>query len=326
MKTKIITIISLILLTLAVTGCNHEENVIFYDIAREVKLVNAEINGNVFSIVPLNGKLYVQNGNIYEKKETDSPHGWGFVAKPEGSGNIVRLASDENYLYALDTTAGGVKKDVYACKPGSTTWTFVTNADELFDNQVTDSSLNTTGRTAYIRKGSQIFQLAGTDTTLTLIDAQDTFGKETGEIKAAVFNGTDTVFSSTSAICVCGSNLYSADYLSKTVQYSTDGGASWSEGCTVSDNILCICSYETAGTAKILAGTMNGYEICSIGNDGKPADGVNSSTNAETAFGRNREIISIHSFGPTVYAGVAATSGSEYCKLWGWFGKDWNYE
>lgn len=325
MKTKIITIISLILLTLAVTGCNHEENVIFYDIAHEVKLVNAEINGDVFSIVPLDGKLYVQNGYIYEKANTASPHGWSFVAKPENSGNIVRLASDGNTLYALDTAGSGVKKDVYARTAGSTTWTKIaTDVDELFDNQVTDSNLNTTGRTAYITKGSQVFELAGTNTEPTSVTVQDTFGKETSKIKAAVFNGTGTIFSSNSAICACGSNLYSADSMAKAVKYSTDGGASWTEGCTVSDNILSICTY---GTSKILAGTENGYEICAIDSTtGKPADGVNSDTNAETAFGRNRQIISIYSFGQTVYAGVTATSGSQYSKLWGWFGTNWNYE
>lgn len=325
MKTKIITIISLILLALAVTGCNHEENVIFYDIAREVKLVNAEINGKVFTIVPLDGKLYVQNGYIYEKADTSSPHGWRFVAKPVNSGNIVRLASDGNTLYALDTTESGVKKDVYACAAGSTIWTKIaTDVDELFDNQVTDSNLNTTGRKAYITKGSQVFELSGTSTTPTPVTAQDTFGKETAKIKAAVFNGTDTVFSSNSAICVCGANLYSADNLTKTIKYSTDGGASWSNGCTVTDNILSICAY---GTTTILAGTENGYEICAINSTtGKPANGVNSTTNAETAFGRNRQVISINAFGQTVYAGITATSSSAYSKLWGWFGTDWNYE
>lgn len=323
MKTKIISLLILILLCFSAVSCHQE--VIFYDIAREVKLVNPEINGNCYSLVPLAGKLYVQNGDIYSKANASTAHGWTRITKPADAGNVIRLASDADTLYAMTEDLSGVRK-LWAKSATGTTWTLITEGvKELFDNQVVDADLVTTGRIAYFTDGNGVKQLSGTSAPAS-VSAADTFGR-TGEadyIKAAVLAGTNTVFSSNAAICVSGTTLYSVDTGKKVIRYSTDCGATWIDGGSISDAALSICAY---GTDKLLVGTKNGYEISTINSTTKkPGNCTDSETNAESAFGRNRQVIMIKAFGTSVYAGVIAESSSNYSKLWGWFGTDWNYE
>lgn len=328
MKAKIVALLLLVLLAFTAISCSQE--VIFYDIAHEVKLVNPEINGNITSLVPLGGKLYVQNGDIYEKAVPSVAHGWKRIAKPAGSGNIVRIASDDAYLYAMDVVIGSDDNpafSVWARSSTGTTWTKIAdNVKTLFDNQVSATDLTTAGRVAYITDGDGVKQLSGTAAP-SLISAPDVF-QRTGNndyIKAAAYTGTATVFSSNAAICVSGSNLYSIDYDAKTVKYSTDGGASWAEGGKVDDYAKCICAY---GTDKLLVGTANGYQICTIDGSGVPSKGANApeETNAESLIGNKRQVIMIKSFGNSIYAGIVSDTRSDYSKLWGWFGASWNYE
>ncbi len=105
------------MLALVATAC-HE--VIFYEIRQEVKLADAQVSGDINSIVRFgrDGKeyLFVQNGNIYYKElKTDPETGkieptmsgpyegqWKKAGKDGiGNGIVFRLAADETYLYAL---------------------------------------------------------------------------------------------------------------------------------------------------------------------------------------------------------------------------------
>lgn len=322
MKTKIISLLLLVLLALAFTSCSQD--VIFYDIAREEKLNNPEINGNVYSLVPLNGKLYVQNGSIYEKATPQTAHGWTKTAKPSDSSNIIRLATDDACLYAMDENA-----TVWAKAVTDTDWTKIAeNVKALFDNQVMDdSSFTTTGRSAYITDNdSSVKKLSGTAAPAA-VTATDTFAATAASgdyIKAAVYDGSNTIFSSNAIICAQGTALYSLNTGSKVIRFSTDGGANWTNSGSVDDTAMSICPY---GTDKILVGTANGYQISTIDSTSKAASaGVNSTTNAESLISSNRQIIMIKAFGTTVYAGVISDISSQYNKLWGWFGSSWNYE
>lgn len=328
MKTRILTLSLLILLTLTAISCNQE--VIFYDIAREVKLDNAEINGNVYSIVPLAGKLYVQNGDIYEKEKPKDAHGWKRIEKPAEAGNIIRLASDGTYLYALDNG-----KTVWARSAGVTAWKKITdNVTSLFDNQVMDdSNFTTAGRSAYITILSEnqsdpayvqqeVKLLNGEATPSTVTDPGiNSVVEKKDYIKAAASDGTVTVFSSEASICAQGTTLYRAAKNASKVEYKTQGGE-WTEGGTLKAGALSICPY---GTDKILVGTAKGYEICSIDAAGVPGNGIESETNADSSFG-TRAVITIKAFGTSVYTGVVSENSSEYSKLWGYFGNNWNYE
>ncbi|MBQ0165594.1 MAG: hypothetical protein KBT02_00620 [Treponema sp.] len=343
MKAKIISLLLLILITLTAVSCRQE--VIFADIAREVKLDDPAIVGNIYSLVPLGGKLYVQNGNIFKKENVNTAHGWVQIAVPENSGNIIRLASDDTYLYAMDASLneeGYLVHAVWATNPAADGgWTKIAeDVAELFDNQVADSSCNTTGRTAYITVTSeiqgdtenvsqQVKMLSGSATPATVSVPEISATVPAGEyIKAAVYDGSTTVFSNIAAICASGTTLYSVNSRdsdnAKVVKYKTSGG-SWQNGGSVSDIPMCICAF---GTDKLLVGTANGYEICTIDSSTKkPSDGANSTTNAESLIGNKRRIITIKAVGSSsVYAGVISDNSSEYSKLWGWFGDSWNYE
>lgn len=325
MKTKIISLLLLVLLSLTVISCSQD--VIFYDIAREVKLVNPEINGNCYSLVPLNGKLYVQNGNLWEKSAISSAHGWAQIAKP-GDSNIIRVASDASCLYTMDENF-----DVWAKPVTASTWTKVASGvTELFDNQVAAADCTTTGREAFITVDSTtVKQLAGTGTPQT-ITATDIVGNNS-YIKAAVWDGSQTVFSSNDAICTlttpADTILYTIATVSDathdqyTVLYKKASEAAWTEGGTVSAHAKCICLHD----GELLVGTDQGYEICIINaSTFAPQDGIKTSTNAESAFGRSRQVIMLKSFGGIVYAGVAAETSSNYSKLWSLVGSTWNYE
>ena len=319
MKNKIISLFLLVLLSLTVISCSHD--VIFHDIANEVKLVNPEINGNVYSIVPLNGKLYVENGSIYEKANPGSAHGWTNFSKPAGS-SIIRLASDADTLYAMDTNF-----DVYA-NQYSTSWSGWTKVASgvlaLFDNQVMDNTaFTTTGRAAYITAGDEsVKKLNGTGTP-SAETATDTFAATNDYIKAAAStdNGATTVFSSNSIFCAQGTNLYSIDYGNTTIRYSTNDGSTWTNGGSVDATAMSICPYG----ANLLIGTVDGYQISAL-SSAIPSSGYNSSTNAESLISNNRQIITIKAFGSAVYAGVISETSTQYSKLWGYFGISWNYE
>ncbi|MDE7141229.1 MAG: hypothetical protein K2O09_10855, partial [Treponemataceae bacterium] len=97
-------------LALVATAC-HE--VIFYEIRQEVKLADAQVSGDINSIVRfgMGGKeyLFVQSGNIYCKElkagpTTSEPYEGQWKKTDKGiigTGNVIRLAADETYLYAL---------------------------------------------------------------------------------------------------------------------------------------------------------------------------------------------------------------------------------
>lgn len=314
MKTKIISVLLFLFTILSFTGCSQD--VMFYDIAREVKLVNPEIIGNVYSIVACDGKLYVQNGNIYEKSSPASSRGWSKIDKPEGSGSIIRLAADSSYLYAMNT-----ERTVWAKSSGSSTWTQIeTEATTIFDNQkVGDSDFSTLQRCAYIVKGTSCLLLNGTESPSSSPASGFLFGSDIEDIRTIVPVEASYYWSCVPHICSIGSNLYAID--GTTLKYSTDIGTTWTP-VSVSGTPTCLCTY---GTDKLLVGTSSGYQIFTIDASGAPTNGRDSSTNAESAFG-TREIITIKAFGTSVYAAVVSENTSEYSKLWGYFNSVWNYE
>ena len=54
------------------SGC---QDPIFWNIRQEVKLEEATIYGDIFSIVRFKDKLFIANGNIYSKDKNANSHG-----------------------------------------------------------------------------------------------------------------------------------------------------------------------------------------------------------------------------------------------------------
>ena len=132
-----------------------DSDAIFYDIEQETALDDPIVTGNVYYMVPLNGKLYVQNGKIFKKGFKENRN-WQEISKPEGS--FIALASNEDTLYALNS-----KKELWGCNPSNLNWKKIAeNVQALFDNgKFNDADGTTAGRNAYFRKDSTVNQLSG---------------------------------------------------------------------------------------------------------------------------------------------------------------------
>lgn len=96
--------ISALLMILLLAACKNGLT-IFDQIDQETKLEEAVITGSVNSIVKSGDTLYASDGNIYSKNIKDI-RGWSKIAGPEGT--IIKLAADENRVYALNKN-----KDLY---------------------------------------------------------------------------------------------------------------------------------------------------------------------------------------------------------------------
>ena len=111
MKKNVLTAACLAtMLAFVATACH---DVIFDEIRKEVKLADAQVSGDINSIVRfgMGGKeyLFVQSGNIYCKElkadpTTSEPYEgqWKKTTKGDiGNGIVIGLAADTAYLYAL---------------------------------------------------------------------------------------------------------------------------------------------------------------------------------------------------------------------------------
>ena len=339
----------LLVATVIALFASCKQDVIFYDISQEVEYEAPIVEGNVFSMVPCNGILFVQNNNIYQKSwtaEKNEEGRWTQLTTAPASGKpVVRLASDASYLYALvmdsasDETGSVYAAPVTASGIGDWTTTPVAeNVKELFDNRVFAANGTTSGRNAYFTASDNtVKMLAGTGAPVaqSVTDVMGATGEDAFIRAADSANGTDC-FSSSAVFAVV--NVSGTAYLytfnktfdssadGKTLKYKASGASSWSDGGTTDAIITVLTSY---GNDKLLVGTQGGFEVSAVGSDGKPANGESPSDNAESAFG-TRYVTGIWHYGAegTLYAAVVEATHSQYNKLWGFYTSrnKWNYE
>ena len=330
------------------TMVSCKQDVIFYDIAQEIEYEAPIVEGNILSMVPCNGQLFVQNNNIYKKgwlDEKTSDARWRQLSVAPVSGKpVAMLASDENYLYALvKDNAAATKGDVYAApvtSSGMGDWSRVgQNVLALFDNRVFNrSNGNTAGRNAYFTdENKAVKKLAGTGTAVDQ-SVTDVLGdtSEDAYIRTAGSDGTNDYFCSNSIFAVLNVSgtayLYTFDKAlsssagGKTMKYKVATASSFSDGGTTESIITTLTA---DGSDKLLVGTQGGYEVSTVGSDGKPGNGASPSNNAESAFG-TRYVTGIWHYGAdgTLYAAVVGVEHSTYNKLWGFYTlrNKWNYE
>ena len=350
----ILTILISLIVPISLSSC--QQDVIFYDIAQEIEYEAPMVEGNVYSMVPCGGQLFVQNNLIYQKAwnaKKNSSGKWTIKSVPVPGKPVVRLASDENYLYALVyDTAESETGSVYAAQVSSGTlgaWSsspVAENVITLFDNRVFvatgDSAGTTTGRNAYFTASDKsVKKLAGITGTPTAQTATDQIGSTSSSdyIKTAASDGTTDYFSSNPAFAVIkkGSTTYlytsfDGDTASATpdkgIKYKTYGSPWQSGGSTQT----IVTSLTANGTDELLIGTYAGYETSTINESGVPGNGATPSganDNAESAFG-TRYITGIWHYGAegTLYAAVVGVEHSQYNKLWGYYKSrnKWNYE
>lgn len=152
------------------SGC---QDPIFWNIRQEVKLEEATIYGDIFSIVRFKDKLFIANGNIYSKDKNANSHGqWSKMNGP--AGHVLTVAADSSYVYALSVTSrkndseGEMELDsrkLYYSSDGNS-WkevsgiTLSSSKSDVVKLLCTNSPKNA-NRCAYIRNKNNVYELNG---------------------------------------------------------------------------------------------------------------------------------------------------------------------
>ncbi|MBQ1197552.1 MAG: hypothetical protein IIX47_03005 [Spirochaetaceae bacterium] len=361
MKNKILYTVLLIFTIFAFFSCENEP--IFYNIAKEVPLLDSVVTGNVYSMVEQGGYLFAANGKIFRKAKYDEvtpqSNPWKLFDKPEGV--IIKLASTDNYLYALsvaDTSSENPTYTIYSSPAvsGDTkpTWTKVevTGVKTIFDNEAKSS----TGKLrAFYSTKDGIYELTNGTAATTNIKTEGNFvstkkevdDEEVGfAVKAAYVELNDTtLFSDDLSFCSDRvSTFYKVD--EKLARYSTDAGSNWA---TVNPDIsdsASACYYEYEGNAWIYVGTATkdgpGLQVVNLKNNNIPTTTVSEPVGENIASCLDdTQVIGLYPFpyeSGNLYAAsvvlLSTTAFSNDNQLWGYYptGKDgrennsWNRE
>lgn len=269
MKTKILYTF-LLVLTIFSFSCTNEP--IFYNIAKEVPLLDSVVTGNVYSIVQYENNLFAANGKIFTKGKTEEvtseKNPWKLVEKPEGS--IIRLAVTATHLYALsvdDKINGSENYTIYVTGviSGNTkpTWTKIeaTGVKTIFDNEAYD---NTSKLRAFYSTENGIYELTNGTASTTNIQTEGNLISSKKEVddenasyavKASYVSDLDiTLFSDDMSFCSDRkTTFYKID--EKLVKYSVDGGKNWTNVKPDISDSASACYYEYNGNAWIYVGT-----------------------------------------------------------------------
>ena len=356
MKNKILYTVLLILTIFALVSCENEP--IFYNIAKEVPLLDSVVTGNVYSMVEQGNYLFAANGKIFRKGKneevTPQVNPWKSFDKPEGV--IIKLASTDDYLYALsvaDTSSENPTYTIYSSPAvsGNTkpTWTKVeaSGVKTIFDNEAYD---DTSKLRAFFSTKDGIFELkdgnadsANQKTENNLISTKSEGASFA--VKASYVSDLDiTLFSDDLSFCSDRkTTFYKID--EKLVKYSVDGGKNWPNVNPDISDSASACYYEYEGNAWIYVGTSP-Y-------DGPGLQAVNLNNNIPTTtvsepVGENiasclddTQVIGLYPFpfeSGNLYAAsvvlLSTTAFSNDNQLWGYYpvGKDgrednsWNRE
>ena len=361
MKNKILYTVLLILTIFALVSCENEP--IFYNIAKEVPLLDSVVTGNVYSMVEQGEYLFAANGKIFRKGKneevTPQANPWKLFDKPEGV--IIKLASTDNYLYALsvsDTSTDNPTYTIYSSPAvsGDTkpTWTKVeaSGVKTIFDNEA--KPLEGKLRAFYSTKDG-IFELTNGTASTTNIQTEGNLisskkevdDKEAGfAVKAAYVELNDTtLFSDDLSFCSDKkTTFYKID--EKLVRYYTDGGSDENfVNPDISDSASA-CYYEYKGNAWIYVGTATkdgpGLQVVNLKNNKIPTTEVSEPVGENIASCLDdTQVIGLYPFpfgsGNLYAASVVLGSTSAFSndnQLWGYYpvGKDgreddsWNRE
>jgi len=297
-KNTIRAILSLSFLLFA--SCKIEP--IFYAIEKEVPLEKAVIKGNLYAMTEFGTKLYAASGKLYEKNINEE-RGWKAVSAP---GFIIRVASDkDDNLYVLTED-----KKLYTSKDAKN-WTAVSipgSITELFDNKASD-----TAKTAYVTTSEGLFSLDGENNPDTEVKTNGASKSS----KAAVYDGSNTVFSNTVLIASGKKAVYTMD--GNKIKYGNDT----SSNIEVSD-AQSMAVYNDS----LLIGTTSGIVLVNLDDAGRPTGkGSMLGENIESSIAM-LEIKTLYAFENAVYAFAVDKTTSKKTNTWGYY-KDrpnWNVE
>lgn len=295
-KNTIRAILSLSFLLFA--ACKIEP--IFYAIEKEVPLEKAVIKGNLYAMTEFDGKLYAASGSLYVK-DINEERGWKAVSAPPGF--IIRVASDESNLYVLTED-----KKLYT-KTKTSGWGKISDISpiELFDNKAS------TNKTAYVTTSEGLFSLDGENNPDTEVKTNGASKSS----KAAVHDGTETVFSDT-VLIASGENAV----------YTMDGNKLAFNDDTSSNIEVSDAQSMAVYNDSLLIGTTSGIVLVNLDDAGRPTGkGSMLGENIESSIAM-LEIKTLYAFENAVYAFAVDKTTSKKTNTWGYY-KDrpnWNVE
>ncbi|MCK9170857.1 MAG: hypothetical protein M0P01_10625 [Treponema sp.] len=365
----------LIVVPLFFTGC---QDVIYAKIMNEVTLDDATISGSINSIVRYSPDyittpsdytdyIFIENGNVYCKKASSVSHdtwnkcmngltsvSYDYYNKTFNGMQIIKLAADSQYLYALGITyeededeGKNIPSAEYLYYYDGSTWNKVTSVTtgSTSTSSPTIFCTNTPNpeyRKAYLRTSSGVFLLTGGTLNTTPTDSSATsacsaiYDYASGTV---YFNNNWATGSNATTSTTASSTVYYYYVDDDVLYYSTDPSS-----FTLSSDLGITDIISMAVTSNaILLGT-NGGGLYKVSNtDGKPGGSTEDfSTNADSALGSPYRILAMLSVDPsdtetgaTIYAsadfsGTSSSSTGDYddIGLWSYYASrgNWNRE
>lgn len=305
-------VISCILILTLFSSCNNDP--IFYGIEQEIKLADPVVKGNVWDMTEAGGKLYAVNGRIFTKT-SDSADRWTEVNKP--SGYIIRIASDDTYLYALSSD----KKLYTTLFAGNLNWVSLEDSVvELFDN----NALNTFDKKAFAVKADAVYVLTDGSVSSAVSD-----GDASKDSLTAEFINGQTYFSS-SIQFTSDREGFLYKIASSGIEYSTDN-SNWTLIPITIESPMSLEFYKTETASSLFAGTKTGIIQIPL------AKSIPASTstavpgsNADSCFGKSQvPSIFAYPFGKgVVYTASMKPDNTKNTKFWAYYPSrdNWNLE
>lgn len=314
---KIVPLSALLLAALLFSSC---QDVILDNIRKEVALEEGSITGDIRSIVRFKDCYYLANGGIrYKKNDTNYYGAW--LNAPAPNGQVIKLAADKNYLYALtgvsaeDQKEGvniGKSRNLYYSEDGST-WKPVTdfaNAGSMDYNKnkpiglyiFCTNTINEANRSAYLIVNStkdygiadMAYKLNGdkiSEMELGTVNADTKpISNKTLVSQSCVYcNGEVRFFTST------GSTTNETEFKEPTIYYyGYSSKLRWGGAISNSEGVSCKGGVLSVGVTAdyILVGTDSGISHHPL-NDSVPGAKTDFTTNAEATLSSAYRVLSI---------------------------------
>lgn len=310
-KAKKLVLASLAAVAVAlVSGC---QDVIYWNIRKEVTLKDANIKSDIRSIIRFKDQFYCANGNIYRKSNTSNSYGtWSKTGAP--SGQVLKLAADKDYIYALvgiskDSSKDGenipVRRELWCSSDGSS-WSKVTAVYGSGDIAYSSSSrtylfgtnaIKEENRKAYFiliggAPGNRAYELSGA-TSVGVLDWSTTNAdtKPTTSSQSCVYDGSAVRFFNSTGSCTNESSSGG----DATIYYYGDGSTlRW--GGAKTGSVGAKAGILSLGVTKdfILVGTSSGITHHPLTAEGVPGSRAsNMPYNAEATLSAQYNILSI---------------------------------
>ncbi len=307
------------LLSLAAFICSSCQDVVYDNIRKEVALENGTIAGDIRAIVRFKDYYYLANGGIFCKHKDWNFYGaWFPCFSP--SGQVIKLAADQNYLYALvgvsaedqkEGTNVGVSRQLYYSSDG-VSWSLVTNIGTsgtivysssyiVYTYLFCTNSISEANRSAYFilndgTKGltNKAYKLNGATAT----------EMELGTTNAGTKPFSNTLIASRSCV-YCNGNVYFFNSSGSTTNETTTSPATmyyyglgaylyWGGEKTTTTGLLCADTIQSLGITAdyILIGTNSGISHRLLSSK-VPGANVSFVTNADSTLSGAYVVLSI---------------------------------